>query len=140
MKMPELRQAEESQSMSAMTDVVFLLLIFFIVTMSSYAEMTLLETQLPTSSSSAASTQPKLENPVRIDIPPPINGQNVYLVNGSSFTGENINILLRRYARLMPDAEFLISCSPDSEHYQLVSLLAHCATHKLKNLKLVNTK
>jgi biopolymer transport protein ExbD len=139
MKMPDLKPVEESQSMSAMTDVVFLLLIFFIVTMSSYAEMTLLETQLPTSSG-ASSTQPKLENPVRIDIPPPINGQNVYLVNGSSFTGENINILLHRYARLMPDAEFIISCAPDSEHYQLVSLLAHCATHKLKNLKLINAK
>jgi len=139
MKMPDLKPPEESQSMSAMTDVVFLLLIFFIVTMSSYAEMTLLETQLPTSSG-ASSTQPKLENPVRIDIPPPNNGLSIYIVNGSSFNGDNINILLRRYARLMPEAEFLISCAPDSEHYQLVSLLAHCATHKLKNLKLVNTK
>jgi biopolymer transport protein ExbD len=139
MKIPDLKPTEESQSMSAMTDVVFLLLIFFIVTMSSYAEMTLLETQLPASSNSS-NTQPKLENPVRVDIPPPMNGENVYMINGSSFSGENVNILLRRYARLMPDAEFLISCDPNSEHYQLVSFLAYCATHKLKNLKLVNTK
>ena len=139
MKIPDLKPAEESQSMSAMTDVVFLLLIFFIVTMSSYAEMTLLETKLPTASN-ADTTQPKLENPVRIDVPPPMNGNSVYMVNGSAFSGSNINILLRRYARLMPEAEFLINCSPDSEHYQLVSLLAYCATHKLKNLKLVNSK
>ena len=139
MKIPELKPTEESQSMSAMTDVVFLLLIFFIVTMSSYAEMTLLETKLPAAANSA-STQPKLKNPVRIDIPPPTNGQSVYMVNGSSFNASNINILLRRYARLMPDAEFLINCSPDSEHHQLVTLLAHCATHKLKNLKLVRSE
>ena len=139
MKMPPLKPIEESQSMSAMTDVVFLLLIFFIITMSSYAEMTLLETKLPTASNST-STKLKLENPVRIDVPPPVNGMSIYMVNGSSFSGSNINILLRRYARLMPEAEFLINCSPDSEHHQLVSLLAHCATHKLKNLKLVNTK
>jgi biopolymer transport protein ExbD len=139
MKFPELKTTEESQSMSAMTDVVFLLLIFFIVTMSSYAEMTLLETKLPTASSST-SNQPKLENPVRIDIPAPVNGQSIYLLNGSAFNSSNINILLRRYARLMPEAEFLINCSPDSEHHQLVTLLAHCATHKLKNLKLVNSK
>ena len=139
MKFPELKTTEESQSMSAMTDVVFLLLIFFIVTMSSYAEMTLLETKLPTASSSN-STQPKLENPVRIDVPAPVNGMSIYMVNGSAFSGSSINILLRRYARLMPEAEFLINCSPDSEHHQLVSLLAHCATHKLKNLKLVNSK
>ncbi|MDD5726925.1 MAG: hypothetical protein PHV59_00035 [Victivallales bacterium] len=77
---------------------------------------------------------------IHTNIPPPLNGQTVYLVNGSSFSGENINILLRRYARLMPDAEFLINCSPDSEHYQLVDLLAYCVTHKLKNLKLVNSR
>ena len=139
MKIPELKPTEESQSMSAMTDVVFLLLIFFIVTMSSYAEMTLLETKLPTTSNSP-NTQPELKNPVRIDIPPPINGQSVYMVNGSSFNASNINILLRRYARLMPNAEFLINCAPDSEHHQRVTLLAHCATHKLKNLKLVKSE
>ena len=54
MKIPELKPTEESQSMSAMTDVVFLLLIFFIVTMSSYAEMTLLETKLLVAANSAS--------------------------------------------------------------------------------------
>ena len=36
MRLPSIREPEESNSMSAMTDVVFLLLIFFIVTMSGY--------------------------------------------------------------------------------------------------------
>lgn len=50
MRLPSIHEPEESNSMSAMTDVVFLLLIFFIVTMSGYVEMTLLETNLPTAS------------------------------------------------------------------------------------------
>ena len=47
MRVQKISVPEDSNSMSAMTDVVFLLLIFFIVTMSNYVEMTLLETNLP---------------------------------------------------------------------------------------------
>ena len=54
MRQPVLSDPEESNSMSAMTDVVFLLLIFFIVTMSGYVEMTLLETNLPSSGSAGS--------------------------------------------------------------------------------------
>ena len=38
MRIPRIDSGEEPQSMSAMSDVVFLLLIFFIVTMSGYVE------------------------------------------------------------------------------------------------------
>ena len=138
LKMPLLPEPEESQSMSAMTDVVFLLLIFFIVTMSAYVETTLLETKLPTSSSAAS--KPDLSNVVRIDIPALHEGQqNQYLINGSPQSAKDLDILLARYERLMPDAEFLIDCSPDSEHHQLVTLLADCSRHKLTNLKLLKS-
>ncbi len=46
MRVPHIGEGEEPQSMSAMSDVVFLLLIFFIVTMSGYVEMTFLEANL----------------------------------------------------------------------------------------------
>ena len=62
--MLKLPSVEEPQSMSAMTDVVFLLLIFFIVTMSSYIEMTLLETNLPTSA--GQSSKVDLQNHLKI--------------------------------------------------------------------------
>ena len=54
MRVPHIGESEEPQSMSAMSDVVFLLLIFFIITMSGYVEMTFLEANLPTSGSVAA--------------------------------------------------------------------------------------
>ncbi len=140
MKMPALPEPEESQSMSAMTDVVFLLLIFFIVTMSAYVQTTLLETKLPTSSGGAAAP-PNLSNVVRIDIPEQQTGQpELYLINGSPQSSKELDTLLARYERLMPKAEFLINCSPESEHHQLVTLLADCSRHKLTNLKLLKSQ
>ena len=112
MRQPVLSEPEESNSMSAMTDVVFLLLIFFIVTMSGYVEMTLLETNLP-SSGSAGSEEVDLQNSLKIEI----SAAGDYVVNGVPQSREALNRLLRRYARLMPDAEFLLQwCMPSEPH------------------------
>ncbi len=132
MRVQKISVPEDSNSMSAMTDVVFLLLIFFIVTMSNYVEMTLLETNLPTSGG-AFSAQVDLQNSLKIEI----SASGEYIINGVVQSGENLNRLLRRYARLMPDAEFLIQCAPDSKHYMLVDLLSNLAKNNLKNVKLL---
>ena len=132
MKMTSIPAAEESNSMSAMTDVVFLLLIFFIVTMSSYVEMTLLETNLSTAGS-ASSAQVDLQKSLKIDL----TADGTYLVNGIPQSSEILNRLLRRYARLMPDAEFLLQCDPESKHSMLVNLLSTLAENNLKNVKLL---
>lgn len=132
MRVQKISVPEDSNSMSAMTDVVFLLLIFFIVTMSNYVEMTLLETNLPTSGG-AFSAQVDLQNSLKIEI----SASGEYIINGVVQSGENLNRLLRRYARLMPDAEFLIQCAPDSKHYMLVDLLSNMAKNNLKNVKLL---
>lgn len=131
MRIPSISPPEESLGMSAMSDVVFLLLIFFIVTMSSYMEMTLLETNLPTAS--AAANEVELQNSVKIELT--ADGQ--YVINGTPQSPENLKRLLTRYARLMPDAEFLLQCDPETKHHQLVTLLAEFARCKLKNLKLL---
>ena len=132
MRVQKISVPEDSNSMSAMTDVVFLLLIFFIVTMSNYVEMTLLETNLPTSGG-AFSAQVDLQNSLKIEI----SASGEYIINGVVQSGENLNRLLRRYARLMPDAEFLIQCAPDSKHYMLVDMLSNLAKNNLKNVKLL---
>lgn len=134
-RLPSVPQPEESQGMSAMSDVVFLLLIFFIVTMSSYVEMTLLETNLPTASG-AASTDVELQNSVKIELT--ADGQ--YVINGTPQASENLRRLLSRYARLMPNAEFLLQCEPEAKHHQLVTLLSEFAKYKLKNLKLLKAE
>lgn len=133
MRIPAISEPEEPQSMSAMTDVVFLLLIFFIVTMSGYVEMTLLETTLPTASGAAAEVD--LQNSVKIEL----TAAGEFIINGVPQSRESLTRLLRRYARLMPEAEFLLQCDPDSKHHQLVTLLGDLAGHKLKNVKLLKS-
>jgi biopolymer transport protein ExbD len=133
MRIPSIAEPEESQSMSAMTDVVFLLLIFFIVTMSGYVEMTLLETSLPTASGAAATVD--LQNSVKIEL----SAAGDYIISGVPQNRDHLTRLLRRYQRLMPDAEFLLQCDPDSKHHQLVTLLADLARHNLKNVKLLKS-
>lgn len=133
MRIPSITEPEESNSMSAMTDVVFLLLIFFIVTMSAYVEMTLLETSLPTAS--GASSEVDLQNSVKIELA----STRETIINGTTQSRDSLTRLLRRYQRLMPDAEFLLVCDPDSKHYQLVTLLADLARHNLKNVKLLKS-
>lgn len=133
MRIPTVHEPEESNSMSAMTDVVFLLLIFFIVTMSAYVEMTLLETNLPTAT--GASAEIDLQNSVKIELA--ATGETI--ISGVPQSRENLSRLLRRYQRLMPEAEFLLSCDPDSKHHQLVTLLADLAKHNLKNVKLLKS-
>lgn len=132
MKMTSIPVAEESNSMSAMTDVVFLLLIFFIITMSTYVEMTLLETRLPTSGSASAA-QVNLQKSLKIDL----TADGTCLVNGIPQSPESLKRLLTRYARLMPDAEFLLQCHPESKHHVLVTVLSDLAEKKLKNVKLL---
>lgn len=134
MKMPRIGESEEPQSMSAMSDVVFLLLIFFIVTMSGYVEMTLLETNLPVSGG-RSSGAPDLQNSLKIEV----TAEGRYVVNGTVQTREALNRLLRRYSRLMPEAEFLLQCAPESRHHVLVTLLGDLAKCKLKNIKLLKS-
>ena len=127
--------SDDSNNMSAMTDVVFLLLIFFVATMSAYVETTLLEANLPNPKNSQGSIP--LKDVVRLDVVKP-NEDYSYIVNGSKFTSRQLEKLLSRYKRLMPKAKFLLKCDPESEHQQLVTILASFAKNKLKNISLVN--
>ena len=131
MKIFKLPPLEEPQSMSAMTDIVFLLLIFFIVTMSSYIEMTLLETNLPTSASQDSKSD--LQSHLKIEL----TAKDQYVINGIIHSRSSLNRLLRRYARLMPQAEFLLQCDPEMRHHTLVTLLGDLSKYGLKNIKLL---
>lgn len=68
-----------------------------------------------------------------------IDSSDDYVVNGVPQSREALNRLLRRYARLMPDAEFLLQCDPESRHRMLVTLLADLAKNNLKNVKLLKS-
>ncbi len=133
MKIRRAADGDGSQSMSAMTDVVFLLLIFFLVTMSGYVEMTLLEAGLPLSGGG----QPELGDTLQVEIGGS-DGPDFLSVNGGPLAPEEFLALMRRYARLQPDVEILIHCDPDSRHRDLVFVLSECALLGLTNLKMLH--
>lgn len=100
--------------------------------MSGYVEMTLLKTNLPTVSETSSALV-DLQSSLKIEL----SASGNYIVNGIPQSQEAINRILRRYARLMPEAEFLIECDPESKHYMLVTLLSDFAQNSLKNVKLI---
>ena len=100
--------------------------------MSTYMEMTLLEANLPTSGGTA-SAQVDLQNSLKIEL----SASGEYIINGVAQSRETLNRLLHCYSRLMPDAEFLLQCDPESKHYMLVTLLSSLAKYNLKNVKLL---
>jgi len=74
-----------------------------------------------------------LQNSLKIEL----SASGDYIVNGVPQSREILKRLLKRYARLMPEAEFLLQCNPESKHYMLVALLSDLAKNNLKNVKLL---
>ncbi len=136
MKLKRIEHDDGAQSMSAMTDVVFLLLIFFLVTMTAYVETALLEANLPAAGASADTAA--LSDALRITILAPESaGEANYLVDANAFTRKELNGLLDRYGRLQKDVEILVGCNSDALHRDLVFVLSTCSQKGLNNLKLL---
>lgn len=104
-------------SMSSLTDIIFLLLIFFMLT-SSLVAPNALNLKLPGSSS--ASTSPS--NPTDVTI----KRSGAYYLDGKKISGGNLGVALSRLSRKKRDMSMTIS--PDKgtpvEHVVLVMDLA----------------
>ncbi len=121
-------QKMESQS-SAMTDVVFLLLVYFIVTQSPIMENTLLTVNLPREDrnpnivrnpSVLAIEVSKLSDDVEQDL-------NLYELNGRITRFESLKASLGRTGEFEPGTTVLVTCGPDSIHQKLVKVLDACS-------------
>ena len=138
--------------MSAMIDVVFLLLIYFIVTQKPIIEETLLSCDLP-----APGGAPPDKPPTMLTIgvmrmwPNPNNDQeilkkdlNTYYLNNAAwkFSDPSAPDDLKRRLIAMgkddPKQTIIINCGPNASHQKLVKLLDACANAGLKTLNVVN--
>lgn len=134
--------------MSSMIDIVFLLLIYFILTQKPIIDETLLSCDLPT---------PGGKPP---DKPPTLFTINVWKSRGLS-KEEDLNTFylnkqarpwkldspqdpvdLRRQLKSMgeadPEQTIIINCGPNAYHQKLIKLLDACADANLKTLNVVN--
>ena len=130
---------DQELSISSMVDIVFLLLIYFIVVQKPITEDTILKASLPSS--------PKI--PIQQKIKPDFvtikvikdrhdNGNFYYKINGRILKDEKLFSMLENIGKLNPDTNIVISCGPNAKHEKLMTLLDACAKAYLNNLNIVN--
>jgi len=132
------RKIEEANvPLSAMMDVVFLLLIYFIATQKPIIEDTLLGVNLPAPGSS------KSDKPVQlftIDVfkVNGAEGDNVYYLNGRPWYFSDLKETLIETAKTDPDITVIINCDPNARHKKLIRILDACNEAGLSKLNLLN--
>ncbi len=119
-------------NMTAMIDVVFQLLIFFIVTAKPEDVMTNLDVFRPAAQEKRDTTE--TPNMIKIQIFP-----DGFLMNDKKVQIEDMARLIGRLASLDVNQTILIMCSSLSKHSDLVRVLDLCSQHGLRNLSVVST-
>lgn len=130
---------EGEMPLSAMIDVVFQLLIYFVVTQKPIIENTLLSVDLP-----APGGKPK-DKPVQlftIDVhkilPDPNEDLNVYYVNQQKWNFDDLRAQLMKTGELDPKQTIIVNCGPNARHQKLVQLLDACSQANLTSINVVN--
>ena len=106
-------------SMSSLTDIIFLLLIFFMLT-SSVVSPTAINLKLPNSSKQAKQTK-KIEGPIKLDI----NKNKKYTLNGQSLAEDEVykklESIVLNDSRIPEDITIVLSIEESVDAQTLVS-------------------
>lgn len=128
-KPSRLPMEEGKLQLSAMVDVVFLLLIFFIVTLEVQDVIAGLSVSKPGTSSPPTEIRPP--EMLKIRVMP-----DGYYANNTKTSIESLNEALTKIGAYSPNQDVMIVCSENSEHSQLITLLDTCSKAELTNLHL----
>ena len=129
-KRPEV--TEPALSMTPMIDVVFQLLIYFIVTAKPIDVITNLDVFRPAPDKSTPKDAPP-PNLVRVGV-----YQDGYTVNDTPVSPERLDAALGKVASLDAGQTIMITVSAISKHGALVKALDLCAKNGLKSLSVVS--
>lgn len=124
--------SESELEMTPMIDVVFQLLVYFIVTIKPIDVITNLDVFRPAPDKSAPQDQ-KPPNLVRIGV-----YQDGYSVNDIPTTLEGLDTTLAKVASIDAGQTIMITVSAVSEHGALVRALDLCAKNGLRSLSVVS--
>jgi biopolymer transport protein ExbD len=113
--------------MTPMIDVVFQLLIFFIVTLKQEDILSHLDISRPAPDPTV--TEEKVQDLLTITV-----HRNGYLVRGRARSPREMERHLERLASYSKNLSVIIKCTPESQHKLLVELLNLCARAGLKNI------
>ena len=119
---------EAKLEMTPMIDVVFQLLIFFIVTLKQEDILSQLDAMRPAPDQSRAAKE-NPDEPVKIQI-----DNNGLIYRGVPVNKETLAKSLATIARYNPKATIIINCLDTSRHEHLVQALDACSKNGLNNL------
>ena len=125
------RESQEAKTeMTPMIDVVFQLLIFFVVTLKQEDILSRFQTARP--------AQEERDRP--IDVKPELIDITIskggLIFKQRPVTLEGLDRQLGTYARFSKTATVTIRCTEDSPQSRLIQVLDVCAKHKLRNLSI----
>lgn len=137
-KKRNIKMKDAEVPLSAMIDVVFLLLIYFIVSQKPVVEDTHLAVDLPAPGASKK-TNEKPPSLLKIDVAKLANKSDEYYhVNDSPYHIKDLEVYLKDIAETDRDTTIIINCDPNAKHKKLIKLLDMCAQFGLTKLNLVN--
>ena len=121
-------------SMTPMIDVVFQLLIYFLVTFSTADVLAHLDISRP--SPEATQTKPKPPaDMIRVAVMP-----KGYAINGRGVTGEELASMLKRLAGISIRQTVLVTCDDKSLHGRLIQVLDMCVENGLTQISVMSGK
>lgn len=119
--------------MSSMIDIVFLLLIYFIVTARDEVTEAHLAVNLPTPGAAKASeNKPKM---LEIEVHP-----NQFMLNGAPYPTEDIDSMLTQFGKNDSSMTVMVKVSLDAHATDLVTALDLCEKAGLTNLNVVTLR
>ena len=113
--------------MTPMIDVVFQLLIFFIVTLKQEDILSHLDVSRP-------APDPTVIKEPDVEMLTIMVYRDGYIMNGRRISRGVLDKRLTRIASFSKDVSVVIKCMPDSPHARLITLLDICAKTGLENL------
>ena len=130
------RQQEDPKAeMTPMIDVVFQLMIFFIVTIKQEDIFSKLNASAPSPNPNQSQTVEEKETPIEIQIGQDMRG---VLFNRSYVTFAALDQYVKEQATLSTETAVHLKCTLDSPHGNLVRVLDICHKYKMNNLSILS--
>lgn len=126
--------AEAELSMTPMIDVVFQLLIYFLVTFSTADVLAHLDVSRPTPESAAQPQKPPADL-IRVAVLP-----DGCAINGRAVSVDELAAMLQRLASVSTRQAVLVTCDDRSLHGQLIQALDLCAANGLTKISVMSGK
>ena len=130
---PPRRDTPVKLSMTPMIDVVFLLLVFFLLVMKQEDILSQLDARRP--------ALPAIGDP-----PPPLNQIDIridaagYSIYDRQMDPATLRSFLAQQADLVPDQPVIIHCADNASHGDLVRALDICAAEKLNRIAIASER